>query len=187
MKREVMGPKLRPWIRQGVAWVIVSASLVSVALAMGVLVASLNHPEPGPLYTRCPSKSLPYMVHDGEHCRVNWDAFDRPCTPTDLTCGGLLSNSISADTLGPLNVTGNVTMESVDTVNLNAISTFEPTIHRIDYDDTITITDGRHTALFSGPFPGAKIHAPNTFRDGSKCYSLNVLHVDGTRVPVECE
>jgi hypothetical protein len=121
----------------------------------------------------------PYFIDDGERCHVNWEwqAWqDR----------------------GYLTVTGNTTLgdASSDTMTLAgtglvADGMFEPTptrptIHRIDNDDTITIHDGAHTVLFDGALPGAKIHAPNTYRDGAHCYSLNVLHVDGTRVPVEC-
>lgn len=51
--------------------------------------------------------------------------------------------------------------------------------------DTTTITNGT-TVLFEDEIP-RNLHAPNTFRDSDgRCYSLNVLHVDGTRVPVVC-
>ncbi len=50
------------------------------------------------------------------------------------------------------------------------------------------VTD--HVTVGSGvvvlDFIPHSITAPNTYRDGDHCYSGNVLHVDGTRIPVTC-
>jgi len=111
-------------------------------------------------YHRC---HWPYFVDDGERCHINWQWQER----------------------GALNINGNTTLGDAhsDTVQLNAIV---PLVHEVHTADTLTIGNGRHTVLLYGPVPYSSIQAPNAFRDGVKCYSLNVLHVDGTRVPVAC-
>jgi hypothetical protein len=49
--------------------------------------------------------------------------------------------------------------------------------------DYMTIGFGSTVVLDFAP---SNLIAPNTYRDGDHCYSGNVLHVDGTRIPVTC-
>ena len=126
-------------------------------IRIAIIIALASCGSTNPTSPGCPRGSFPYWVTDGERC---------------VFVGPLPSLAASKPRIGFYRT------ELVETP-LNAYSYAVPT-------DTLTITDG-FVLVLDGPMPYARVNAPNTFRDpDGKCYSLNVLRVDGTRVPVNC-
>lgn len=143
-----------------------------VQLVLGVVVAACSQPAPP---SACQPGSYPWMVLDGERCRF------------DPGHGfATLARRMEAPVL--VEEPSHLAIEMPPRILVARCAwQIEPLSGHtflLGATDTTTIT-GATTVLFEGEVP-RNLHAPNTYRDGDRCYSLNVLHVDGTRVPVEC-